>query len=68
MESNINTLTRDEQTQIRMSLKANIEELKRMIEVSKRYKIDYATIEQQVVSSEKALEKLYGASNIIITK
>jgi len=51
-----------------MSLKVNIEELKRMIEVSKRYKIDYTTIEQQVISSEQALEKLYGASNIIITK
>jgi hypothetical protein len=68
MENNIKTLTRDEQTQIRMSLKVNIEELKRMIEVSKRYKIDYTTIEQQVISSEQALEKLYGASNIIITK
>jgi len=68
MESNINILTRDEQTQIRMSLKANIEELKRMIEVSKRYKIDHNTMERQLVSSEQALEKLYGASNIIITK
>jgi hypothetical protein len=68
MENNVQIFTRDEMTQIRLSLKSNITELKRMIEVCKQYKLDYTNTEEQLINSEKALEKFYGAASVIATK
>jgi hypothetical protein len=69
MENNINTrniLTRDEQTQIRLALVSSITQLEKMLAISKQYNLDCTIPEQQLANNKNALQKLRGASNVIL--
>jgi len=66
MENNINILTREEQTQIRLALVSAITELERMVKISKQYNIDSASTERQLSNNITALEKFRKANNFMI--
>jgi hypothetical protein len=66
MENNINILTREEQTQIRLALVSAITELERMVKISKQYNIDSASTERQLSNNITALEKFRKANNFVI--
>ncbi len=66
MENNINILTREEQTQIRLALVSAITELERMVKISKQYNIDSTSTERQLSNNITALEKFRKANNFMI--
>jgi len=66
MENNIKTLTREEQTQIRLALVSAITDLEKMLAISKQYNLNCSIPERQLSNNKSALEKLRGAFNTIV--
>ena len=64
---NNNTLSENEQTQIRLALKESINSLEDLINKSKQHNLPSIGLEQQLIDANNALEKLRKAFSVSLS-